>query len=39
MSAPLVTCLENANLKALLYVMFSGVLSLSNVVSCVRCGT
>ena len=34
-----VTYWGRANLLALLYVMFSCVLSLSHVVSCVRCGT
>ena len=34
-----VTCWERANLLALLYVMFSCVLSLSHVVSWVKCGT
>ena len=33
-----VTCWERADLLALLYVMFYCVLSLSHVVSCVRCG-
>ena len=34
-----ITCLARANLLALLYVTFSCVLSLSNVVPWVRCGT
>ena len=34
-----VTCLERANLLVLLYVIFSCVLSLSHVVTGVRCGT
>ena len=34
-----VTCLERADLLALLYVMFSFVLSLYHKVSLVRCGT
>ena len=33
-----VTCWERADLLALLYVMFYCVLSLSHVVSWVRCG-
>ena len=36
--SPVVTCWESADILALLYVMFSCVLSLFNVVSCVRCG-
>ena len=31
--------MERANLLALMYVIFSSVLSLSNGVSLVRCGT
>ena len=34
-----VTCLERTDLLALLYIMFSCVLSLSHMVSWVRCGT
>ena len=35
----MVTCWERADILVLLYVMFSWVLSLSHVVSWVRCGT
>ena len=38
-SSLVVTCWKRANLLALLYVIFSCVLSLSHVVSWVRCGT
>ena len=33
-----VTCWERADLLALVYMMFFVFLSLSHVVSCVRCG-